>query len=159
MSPRRPSRPAARTRPAPAEHSPAALHGQHRTRQRAAIAALLDRSPGFRSAQHLHAMLRGQGEQIGLATVYRTLHALTAAGHCDTIRNAHGETLYRQCASTGHHHHLTCRVCGDTIEITSPALKRQLARLAAQHGYRDTSHIVEITGTCPACARRQAGAS
>ena len=49
-------------------------HG--RTRQRSAIVALLAESADFRGAQALHGLLRARGEKIGLATVYRTLHAL-----------------------------------------------------------------------------------
>ena len=28
-----------------------------------------------------------------------------------------GETLYRQCGTSMHHHHLTCRNCGRSVEV------------------------------------------
>src|SRR5206468_11223462 len=79
------------------------------TRQAQALAVALEDLPGFCSAQEIHAELRRKGEHVGLATVYRHLQALTEAGSIDTIRDAGGETLYRQCGSSVHHHHLTCR--------------------------------------------------
>lgn len=48
--------------------------GVRSTRQRAAISTLLETLDDFRSAQELHDELRRRGENIGLTTVYRTLH-------------------------------------------------------------------------------------
>src|SRR5438105_10027205 len=67
------------------------------TRQGAAINAVLQRSPGFRSAQDLHAELRREGESIGLTTVYRHLQVLAENGLVDVVRGADGEAVYRRC--------------------------------------------------------------
>ena len=67
------------------------------TRQAQALAAALAGLPGFCSAQEIHAELRRKGEHVGLATVYRHLQALSEQGSVDAIRDASGETLYRQC--------------------------------------------------------------
>ena len=53
------------------------------TRQRAAVEALLRTSDDFVSAQAIHARLRETGDAVGLATVYRTLQALSAEGLVD----------------------------------------------------------------------------
>ena len=121
------------------------------TRQRSAVSALLGELEGFHSAQDLHAMLRDRGERIGLTTVYRTLQALADAGEIDVMRLPGGEHLYRRC-NAGHHHHLVCRVCGGAVEVAGPAVETWAERVAAQHGYVEVSHTVEIFGTCPACA-------
>jgi Fur family ferric uptake transcriptional regulator len=126
------------------------------TRQRVAVAALLDEIDDFRSAQEIHALLRGRGDAVGLATVYRTLQALAEAGTVDMLRTADGEAAYRRC-SNGHHHHLLCRSCGRTIEVDGPAVERWATRVAEEHGFLDVSHQLEIVGTCPACAARAAG--
>ena len=65
--------------------------GVRSTRQRAAIAGLLDSLDDFRSAQELHDELRRRGENIGLTTVYRTLQSMASAGMLDTLRNDTGE--------------------------------------------------------------------
>lgn len=131
---------------------PAAATGRRCTRQRSAIVALLSESARFRTARDLHQALGARGEKTGLATVYRVLHALAEAGEVDTVRAARGERLYRRCGC-GHHHHLRCRRCGLAVEITSPGLRRWITQTAAGHGYRDVTHLVEITGVCPGCAR------
>ncbi|WBB79703.1 Fur family transcriptional regulator [Micromonospora sp. WMMD882] len=121
------------------------------TRQRTAVSALLAEVEGFHSAQDLHAMLRDRGERVGLTTVYRTLQGLADAGEIDVMRPPGGEHLYRRC-SEGHHHHLVCRSCGRTVEVAGPAVETWADRVAAQHGFSDVSHTLEIFGTCPSCA-------
>ncbi|MEH0845895.1 Fur family transcriptional regulator [Micromonospora sp. CPCC 205711] len=121
------------------------------TRQRSAVSALLAEVEGFHSAQDLHAMLRARGERVGLTTVYRTLQGLADAGDIDVMRPPGGEHLYRRC-SEGHHHHLVCRACGRTVEVAGPTVETWAERVAAQHGYADVSHTLEIFGTCPECA-------
>jgi Fur family ferric uptake transcriptional regulator len=125
--------------------------GARNTRQRGAVSALLAEVEGFHSAQELHAMLRSRGDAVGLTTVYRTLVALADAGEIDVMQTPGGESLYRRC-SDGHHHHLVCRSCGRTVEVLGPAVESWAEKVAAQHGYADVSHTLEIFGTCPACS-------
>jgi Fur family ferric uptake transcriptional regulator len=123
---------------------------QRSTRQRAAVSAALDSVSDFRSAQELHDLLRQRGENVGLTTVYRTLQALAESGEVDVLRTDDGESAYRRC-SQGHHHHLVCRVCGRAVEVEGPAVERWAERVAAEHGFTDVSHTMEIFGRCPSC--------
>ncbi len=124
---------------------------QRNTRQRGALGALLAEVDEFRSAQELHALLRERGDRVGLTTVYRTLQALAHAGEVDVMRPPEGEQLFRQC-SRGHHHHLVCRSCGAAVEVEGPTVETWANRIAAEHGYSDVSHTLEIFGTCQKCA-------
>lgn len=124
------------------------------TRQKRALAATLDSSDAFRSAQDLHAELRSRGETVGLTTVYNQLRSLAEAGHLDTLRTDDGETLYRRCGSASHHHHLVCRSCGRTVEVQGPEVERWAERVAREHRFRDVAHTVEVVGTCRTCAGR-----
>ena len=121
------------------------------TRQRRAVAAILEDLDGFASAQEIHDLLRHRGESVGLSTVYRNLQALADAAEVDALRNDDGETLYRQC-SNGHHHHLVCRSCGRTVEVAGPTVERWADPIAAEHGFVDVAHTLEIFGTCGDCA-------
>jgi Fur family ferric uptake transcriptional regulator len=125
--------------------------GSRPTRQRKAVIAALGDTDVFRSAQDIHAALREQGQDVGLTTVYRTLQALADAGEVDVLRTPEGESVYRQC-STGHHHHLVCRLCGLTVEIAGPAVESWATRTATEHGFAEVEHTLEIFGTCQACA-------
>jgi Fur family ferric uptake transcriptional regulator len=121
------------------------------SRQRSAVLALLDDQDGFRSAQDLHAGLRRQGDPVGLATVYRALQALVDDGDVDLLRGPDGEAAYRRCSPV-HHHHLVCRSCGTTVEVADLPVQRWANRIAAEHGFADIQHQVEVFGTCAACA-------
>ena len=121
------------------------------TRQRAAVSSILDEIDDFRSAQDIHAILRSRGDSVGLTTVYRTLQALADAGKVDVLRTGDGESVYRRC-STSHHHHLVCRNCGRTVEVEGPAVERWAEKIGAEHGFVRVTHNVEVFGTCPDCA-------
>ncbi|MFD2492616.1 Fur family transcriptional regulator [Amycolatopsis jiangsuensis] len=125
----------------------APVPGRRATKQRAAVVDLLSTVNDFRSAQELHDELRKRGDGIGLTTVYRTLQSLSEAGEIDVLRTDSGEAIYRLCSSH-HHHHLVCRVCGRTVEVEGPAVERWAEKIAAEHGFSEISHTVEITGTC-----------
>lgn len=129
------------------------LSGVRPTRQRLAVAEVLATFDDFRSAQEIHALLGRRGENVGLATVYRTLQKLADGGEVDVLRTEEGEAAYRRCSGT-HHHHLVCRTCGATVEVEGPAVERWTKSIAAEHGYADISHTLEIFGTCPNCASR-----
>ena len=121
------------------------------TRQAEAVSLALDSLPGFCSAQQIYARLREQGEQVGLTTVYRHLQVLNEDGAVDTIRDISGETLYRRCRTNAHHHHLTCRNCGTSVEVEGRAVERWAEQVAAEAGFTDVGHTVELFGLCPAC--------
>jgi Fur family ferric uptake transcriptional regulator len=127
---------------------------QRATRQGAAVRDALRKAGGFRSAQDVYAVLRGEGDSVGLSTVYRHLQGLVDDGVVDVIHTPDGEATYRFCGdpSTGHHHHLVCRTCGRTQEIEGRSIERWAAEIGAQHGYADVDHTIELFGRCPECA-------
>jgi len=122
------------------------------TRQRSAVRSALTDLVEFRSAQQLHALLRERGQYVGLATVYRTLQGLADEGEVDVLRTADGESVYRRCSTGHHHHHLTCRRCRRTVEVDSVAVELWARTVAEENGFADVVHVVEVFGTCTACA-------
>ncbi|MGL5809628.1 MAG: Fur family transcriptional regulator [Nocardioides sp.] len=120
------------------------------TRQFQAVLDELTRSQGFRSAQEIHAAMHQRDQPVGLATVYRALQSMVESGRADALRTSSGESLYRECSQT-HHHHLVCRSCGRTVEIEGPAVERWADKMAREHGYVEVSHTLELFGTCPEC--------
>ncbi|MBC7632718.1 Fur family transcriptional regulator [Aeromicrobium sp.] len=120
------------------------------TRQRRAVVAILEDLEGFASAQEIHDILKQRGESVGLSTVYRSLQVLAEAAEVDALRSDDGEVLYRQC-SAGHHHHLVCRSCGQTVEVEGPTVERWADAVAEKNGFHDVAHTLEIFGTCNTC--------
>ena len=125
------------------------------TWQREAVREALGTTDGFVSAQSLHAQMREAGSAVGLATVYRALADLAAEGDADSLQQE-GESLYRACTSGAHHHHLICRRCGTTVEITAEPVERWAREVAAQHGFTQPNHVVDVFGYCADCSRQLA---
>lgn len=115
------------------------------------MVALLEAVDGFRSAQELFDELRHRGENIGLTTVYRNLQALATAGLVDVVRNDSGESVYRRCAGEQHHHHLVCRHCACAVEVSASEVESWAAAVAADNGFSEVSHTIELFGTCSDC--------
>lgn len=124
---------------------------QRNTPQRESVRAALAEQRGFVSAQQLHESLRAAGSRIGLATVYRSLATLAQTGEADCLQSPEGENLFRSCRTRGHHHHLICRVCGDTRELEAKVVEQWSARVGAEHGFDEIDHVVDLFGRCANC--------
>ena len=121
------------------------------TAQRREVIATLATVQGFISAQELHELIGRRGGHIALATVYSQLRRLVEVGEVDVVMTDRGESLYRRCDVDVHHHHLSCRRCGATVEVEIPALETWANEVGTRHGYRDVRHVLELNGLCPAC--------
>jgi Fur family ferric uptake transcriptional regulator len=126
------------------------------TPQKSEVREALRDASGFVSAQALHSTLVATGSRIGLATVYRALNELVDAGTADTLQSPSGETLFRGCATSGHHHHLICRQCGTAVEVHSDAVEEWARASAREHGFVDVGHVLDIYGLCSTCAAHPA---
>lgn len=124
------------------------------TWQREAVREALREQPGFVTAQELHRILEDAGRRIGLATVYRALAFLAETEEVDTIRADDGDR-YRACIAEEHHHHLMCRRCGATVEISGDAVERWAEVIAAEHGFTDVTHVFDVFGVCAECAAKR----
>ncbi|PJJ65335.1 Fur family transcriptional regulator [Compostimonas suwonensis] len=126
------------------------------TWQREAVREALGDTDGFVSAQGLHSALRDSGSPIGLATVYRALADLATEGDADSLQSLDGESLYRACTPGTHHHHLICRNCGLTVEISADPVETWARSVAADNGFTQAAHIVDVFGLCAECSRAAA---
>jgi Fur family ferric uptake transcriptional regulator len=148
-------------RSADAAVGPPATTRLRNTRQAEAVESIMREADGFRTAQDLFAELRRRGDRIGLTTVYRHLATLAEQGSADVVHTADGESQYRLCgvpAGTGppaedHHHHLVCRECGRSVEVSGPEVEAWADRVAAAAGYTEVSHTLEVFGLCPRHSR------
>jgi Fur family ferric uptake transcriptional regulator len=126
------------------------------TKQAAAVEQVLHDADGFRTAQQVFDEVRRRGKGIGLTTVYRHLNLLADHGSADVVHRADGESQYRLCGdpavtlgSEEHHHHVVCRVCGRSVEVSGPEVEAWAERVAREAGYTDVSHTLEVFGRCP----------
>lgn len=126
-----------------------------KTRQLEAVLSVVRGMTDFQSAADIYTKLQVNGNPVGLATVYRNLAALEEDGVLDTVRSADGTTLYRECQSSGHHHHLVCRSCGKTEEFHLKGLEETLNEMGRKMGFSALSHTVELTGLCSKCSAKK----
>lgn len=122
------------------------------TWQREAVREALSSTKGFVSAQSLHAQMRDAGSEVGLATVYRALADLAAEGDADSLQQE-GESLFRACTPGSHHHHLICRSCGKTVEISADPVEQWAREVASANGFTQPEHVVDVFGYCADCSR------
>ncbi len=123
--------------------------GLRPTRQRVAVIDALRARPEAVTAQDLHHELRRSQGAPGLATIYRTLTALSTAGYLDTFTQE-GEQAFRLCGPD-HHHHLVCRSCGSVEEVGADAVETWVKRVARQRRFKVLGHTVDVYGLCAAC--------
>jgi Fur family ferric uptake transcriptional regulator len=126
-------------------------YGLRPTRQRLAVLGVLAAERNDATAHEIHAALMDGGERVGLATVYRTLAALSECGAVDALSHHPDEVCYRLC-NEGHHHHLVCERCHRVVELGNCDLEPWLADRASEHGFTVRSHSVELTGICAECS-------
>ena len=124
---------------------------QRITRQLEAVLSAVRGMTDFQSAADIFTKLLLNGTPVGLATVYSNLAALAEDGVLDTVKSADGTTLYRECESSEHHHHLVCRSCGKTEEFHLKGLEETLNEMGREMGFSALSHTVELTGLCSKC--------
>lgn len=130
--------------------------GWRYTRQRAEVLACLRTACDHPTAEQVFATVRRRMPHISLATVYKALEALVAAGLANRIAGDHGPTRYD--GRSEPHYHLRCQKSGDILDLPLPydpalldKLDPQLVETLRQQGFEITGHRLELVGrfVCP----------
>jgi Fe2+ or Zn2+ uptake regulation protein len=98
--------------------------------------------------------LAGELEDVGRATVYRTLKLLLDQDVVCKVVLGDGSVAYRMSHKV-HHHHLICLACGATEDIGRCGVDEVIASVRDVTEYDVVGHRIEIYGICPACKRLQ----
>ncbi len=120
------------------------------TRQRTGVLQTVRKVRQPMTAQRVHAeLVHNPRISIGLATVYRILHSLAAAGLVHEI-DMRGQRAYRACRRAAHHH-LVCDRCGSVSEYPAALAETWLRNINGVTGFRPSGTAGDIHGTCPTC--------
>jgi Fur family ferric uptake transcriptional regulator len=95
------------------------------------------------SAEDLYRRLLADGEDIGLATVYRVLTQFEAAGLVEK-HNFEGGTAVYELDRGQHHDHMVCVETGKVIEFSNAEIERLQKQIAAEHGYDIEDHSLVL---------------
>ncbi len=128
-------------------------HGIHPTQQRLRVLKVLVESKAHLSAEEIHSLVRAQTPRIGLATIYRTLHALKEKGLVEEHRFNDEFSRYEAMPSS-HHDHLICLECGKVVEFDQPLIEKLQVAAAKENHFSIVSHRLEIYGICGTCAKK-----
>jgi Fur family transcriptional regulator, ferric uptake regulator len=114
------------------------------THPRIRILELLETSGAkHMSAEDIYKQLIGDGEDIGLATVYRVLTQFEAAGLV-LKHNFEGGTAVYEMDRGQHHDHMVDLDTGKVIEFTSPEIESLQKEVAEKHGYVIEEHSLVL---------------
>ncbi|MDN3640911.1 ferric iron uptake transcriptional regulator [Simiduia curdlanivorans] len=91
------------------------------------------------SAEEVYKTLLEQGEDVGLATVYRVLTQFESAGLV-TRHNFDGGHSVFEIDRGEHHDHMVCLESGKVIEFHNDEIEELQKRIAEEHGYELTDH-------------------
>lgn len=102
------------------------------------------------SAEDVYKALLANGEEIGLATVYRVLTQFEGAGLVCRHHFEGGQSVF-ELNRGGHHDHLVCVKCGKVIEFVEETIEARQRAIALEHGFTLEDHSLVIYGMCPGC--------
>ncbi len=102
------------------------------------------------TAEMVYKILLSEGEEIGLATVYRVLTQFEAAGLVTRHHFEGGNSIFE--LDTGDHHdHVLCMKCGKVDEFRDEIIEARQKEVALKLGYELTDHGLYLYGFCPQC--------
>ena len=102
------------------------------------------------SAEDVYKLLLQNGEEIGLATVYRVLTQFEQAGLVVRHNFEGGHSVF-ELASEKHHDHIVCVRCGRVEEFADEEIESLQRKVADKLGFELTDHNLNMYGLCPDC--------
>ena len=99
------------------------------------------------TAEEVYRLLSDEGQDIGLATVYRVLTQFEQAGllirhHFDS------DKAVFELNQGEHHDHLVCLQCGKVEEFFDAEIEKRQARIAKERGFSIHDHSLHIYADC-----------
>ena len=130
-----------------------AERGLKSTRQRNLIIDVFFAMHGHLSVEDVWSRVRQDDPRVSVATVYRTMKLLSESGLAHARNFGDGQTRYEPAVGREHHDHLICTRCGAIIEFENDQIERMQDAVARRHGFKVTSHKMELYGLCKSCQK------
>jgi len=129
------------------------------TAQRLAIFAALASSRAHPSAEEIFLAVREKLPKLSLATVYKNLEALRAAGAVTDVNTLHEQGRYEAALpGTGAgrpHHHLVCVSCKKVTDLHDERFDSIRVSPGKTQGFEVKAVRVQVEGLCPDCRKRR----
>lgn len=135
------------------------LGDQHKlTTQRETVFLVLNQSAqGHMSPEDVYSITREKYPEVGLATVYRTLHLFEQVGLVKKLDIGNGRSLYELYKGVSQHHHMVCLECGCVIDMCLPGSANQQAADEPweYEDFQPVERKVVVYGYCKACLMKK----
>ncbi|MEE8208575.1 MAG: ferric iron uptake transcriptional regulator [Nitrosomonadaceae bacterium] len=108
------------------------------------------------SAEDVYRSLISEGEDIGLATVYRVLTQFEQAGVLKRHHFESGKAVF-ELNRGDHHDHLVCLQCGHVGEFYDEEIEKRQVKIAKDRGFIIHEHSLSLYVDCvkPTCVYRK----
>ena len=97
------------------------------------------------SAEDIYKTLLYNGDEIGLATVYRVLTQFEAAGLVNRHHFEGGQAVF-ELARDEHHDHMVCMKTGKVLEFYDDVIEQRQRELAQHYNFHITGHSLILYG-------------
>ena len=125
--------------------------GYRLTPQRMMVLQAIAESGGHVTAEAIHKRVVQTYPYLDIATVYRILQLLKRL-HLVTEIDLGGESARYEVAEPNKHHHMVCRECGRTFDLSPSYLEELRARLNIEFGFEPDLEHFAIGGLCAGCS-------
>jgi Fur family ferric uptake transcriptional regulator len=102
------------------------------------------------TAEDVYKTLIHEGEEIGLATVYRVLTQFEAAGLVKRHHFEGGNSIF-ELNRGDHHDHMVCVKCGRVEEFSDELIEARQREIAISKRFELTDHALCLYGVCADC--------
>jgi Fur family ferric uptake transcriptional regulator len=126
--------------------------GTKRSSKRDLIVNAFLRQEGHLSADDLVDLIKHEDHRISRATVYRTLQWMEEAGIARKVDFGEGRFRFEHSYRHPRHFHLICKTCSRSYEFLSSDIEQLVEEVAAARAFTARQTVVQIYGTCEACA-------
>lgn len=123
------------------------------TRPRERIAEVVFSTHKHFTLEDLIRWTKQRDASIGRVTVYRTHALLVEGGFLEKVSVADGPASYEHTVYHPHHDHMVCESCGRIINFRDETVERFPEEACKSQGFRPSSHILTIFGTCQRCQK------
>lgn len=128
--------------------------GLKATLPRVKILEIMERSSvRHLSAEDIYKALLEEGEDVGIATIYRVLTQFESAGLV-TRHHFEGGISVFELDHGEHHDHILCIKCGKVEEFVDSVIEQRQRDIARKLGFTMTDHSLNIYGICDDCQSR-----
>ncbi|MBF0368535.1 MAG: ferric iron uptake transcriptional regulator [Magnetococcales bacterium] len=117
---------------------------------------LSDQGGPHMTAEDVYRRLLSEGEEIGLATIYRVLTQFEHAGLLVRHHFESGKAVF-EVNQGDHHDHLVCLQCGKVEEFYDEGIEKRQKEIAMERGFQVQDHALYLYVDCldPKCPNKE----